>query len=141
MTQYELAVEFEKCSEKDNPFCIEKLRNKKQCESALAKCSYPIRANPLCFCHKYHNCQGRYNVINKNSKIYIFYQCVGCQFYSKGDGNNKILDMINSPLIYYGKSIDKLIEKLQLKTTTTEVELESLVHFFDGIFKMINMRV
>ena len=141
MSKYVLAVEFEKCDDKENSFCIERLRNKKQCEQALSKCSFPIRANPLCFCDSRSSCPAHYHIINKNSKIYIFYQCIGCSYFSKGDDNTKILDMINSPSIYYNKSLDKLITKLDLKEITPKIELDSLIQFFEGIFVVLDTRL
>jgi len=139
MSDYILGIEVTECE--DSEFCLHKLAYKNQCKATLDKCSYPLKGNPLCFCNKMNECQGRFRIINKEEKSYILYDChLSCPHFLKNkDEVNKLLKMINSPLIYYGKSLKTLIDKLGVKDQK-DSDLDALVSYFSEIFDAVSTR-
>ncbi len=140
MNDYILALEVTECE--DGEFCLHKIAYKNQCNSTLDKCSYPIKNNPLCFCKSINECQGRYIIHTKGDKTYILYNCqLSCpHFFKSKEEANKILKLINSPYLYYGKSLKTLIDKLDLKEKKDN-DLDALIDYFSSIFENAGKKV
>jgi hypothetical protein len=139
MMNYILGIEVDKCE--DDEFCLHKLAYKNQCKATLDKCSYPIKNNPLCFCNKMNECQGRFKIHTKDERTYILYDCqLSCPHFLKNkDDANKLLKLVNSPLLYYGKSLKTLIDKLGIKEQK-DSDLDELINYFSNIFETVNSR-
>lgn len=116
MIKYLFAVRYTPCDKETNDYCLIRNRKKKTCGiDSLLKCGYPLMKNPLCTSNDIKNCFRSYDIFEHDKHIYIFYRCASCNNLVKCNAKdmvNKFLKPLNDENIYYGKDLEKLMEKV-----------------------------